>query len=138
MTRFTLDHIDISALSQPRSYKSPSSNPRSQRTQRIREEHGPRLIDEYASAFDAALADRPKGEDGQPEPDGVVLEVELAPRAPVTDLSRIRENTRQGTTRIDPVTGAQKIALIVPDEKRGVMEALIDEYAHGPLIRRDN
>lgn len=136
MTVYTLRHIDISALAQGRSYKSAGSTARSRVIQKLREEHGPKLVEEYRTAFDAALADRPEGSDEVPQPDKVVLEVELSPLAPVTDLSRKREKTRQGATRLDPVSGAQKIALIVPDDKREVMERLLDEYTYGEMIER--
>ena len=67
-----------------------------------------------------------------------MLEVELSAQAPVTDLSRKREKTRQGATRLDPVSGAQKIALIVPDDKREVLQALLSEYAYGNMIERED
>ena len=137
MTKRNLEHIDISALSHDRSYKSDNSNVRSKTIVRVREEHGPRLIEEYRAAFDAALADRPQGEDGAPTPDSVVLEVELAPTAGVKDIYRKTEKTRQGANRIDPVTGAQKIAFIVPDAKREVLETLLEEYTYGDLIKKE-
>ena len=138
MTLYTLRHIDISALAQGRSYKSAGSNARGRAIQRLREEHGPRLVKEYRTAFDAALADRPEGPEGIAQPDKVVLEVELSAQAPVTDLSRKREDTRQGATRLDPVSGAQKIALIVPDDKREVLEKLLNDYAFGEMIERED
>lgn len=136
MTRYTLGHVDISALGQGRPYKSDNSRVRARAIQRIRDEHGPRLVEEYRTAFDDAQRDRPKGNKAVPESKAVVLEVELSPQAGVTDLTRKREKTRQGAVRLDQTSGAQKIAFIVPDDKRDVLAALLQEYAYGDMIHK--
>jgi hypothetical protein len=134
VSEYTLDHIDISALSQSRSYKSEGSN-RSRTIGRIREEHGPRLIEEYRDAFDRALDARPPENDVLGAVSGVVLEVELAPNAGPANLSRTREKTRQGAVRIDD-RGIQRIAFIVPDDKREILATLLDVYSYGELGKK--
>ena len=90
------------------------------------------LIEEYENAFAAAVAARPADEEHEIAPGGVVLEFELPPRTSPANLSRKTEKTRQGAVRVDE-NGAQKVALIVPDEKREVLARLLNEYAHGDL-----
>jgi len=127
VTRYTLEHFDISNLAQSRSYKS-SSTGRKQRVQRIREEHGPMLADEYENAFSEAQETRP----ADLEPDGVVLEIELSNQVGIAKLERVREKTRQAALQVDE-NDVQRVALIVPDEKKDVLATLIDDYAHGEL-----
>ena len=129
MTRYTLSHVDVSALAQSRPYKS-SATGRKQRIERIREEHGPRLIEEYESAFDGAIKNRPT-EDGC-APNAVVLELELDPGTGPANLSRKTEATRQSAVRVEP-NRTQKAALFVPEEKRDVIRKLLDEYTYGDL-----
>ena len=131
MTRYTLSHVDVSSLAQGRQYKS-GATARKQRIQRIREQHGPLLIEEYESAFASALDTRPIDQDQGISPSEVALEIELWPRTAPANLSRKTEKTRQGAVRVD-ANGAQRVALIVPDEKREVLARLLDEYAHGEL-----
>ncbi|MEL7043185.1 MAG: S8 family peptidase [Pseudomonadota bacterium] len=131
MTRFDKPHIDISDLGQSRPYKS-KGVPIGQRVQRIRAEHGPRLIEEYETALEEATRERPNDRKKGIEPTGVVLEFELAPRSQSAKLERVREQTRQGAVRVDP-NGTQKVALIVPDDKRDVLAELLDEYTNAEL-----
>ncbi len=137
MTRFILRHADISALAQSRPYKSDTSGIRSRTIQRIREEHGPRLIEEYHTAFDTAIATRHEDEVAELAPDAVVLEVELSSQTGPANLSRKREKTRQGAVRVDE-NGIQRIALIVPDDKREVLATLFEDYAYGDLVGQDD
>lgn len=129
MTRFTRPHIDISRLARSRAYKSTGGGQR-QRIQRIREEHGPQLIEEYTKAFDEALKSRPTDPERGIEPSGVVLEFVLAPRSGPAQLDRAREKTRQAAVRVDE-SGSQRVALIVPDDKRDIIARLLEEYAYG-------
>ncbi|MEL6825530.1 MAG: S8 family peptidase [Pseudomonadota bacterium] len=135
MTRFNKPHIDISALGQRRTYTSNNSSPR-KAIQRIRDEHGPPLFEDYVQAFDEALEARPSDPVQGIEPDGVVLEFQLHPQAQPAQLDRKSENTRQGAVRVAE-NGAQFVALIIPDDKRDVMERLIDEYLNGELNDND-
>ncbi len=113
-----------------RDYKSPGSNARQRTLQRIREEHGRRLVGELNAALQFAdqrreVLDLP---DGAPPPDGVYLEVELAPGVGPTTLERKRERTRQGAVTVT-ANGARRIALFVPDDTRDVFDAVFRDYA---------
>lgn len=131
MTRYTLSHVDISGLASGRPYKSSSSS-RQGRIERIREQHGPKLIEEYEVAVEDAIKNRPQVPEGTPPPNGFVLEVELAERAGPAKLDRLKEKTRQGATRVD-ASGVQRVTLIVPDEKKDVLPRLIGDYTYGDL-----
>lgn len=134
MTRFTLSHVDISRLASGRPFKSSASS-RQERIERIREQHGPKLIEEYERAVEDAIKNRPQAPEGTPPPSGFVLEVELAEGAGPAKLDRLREKTRQGATRVD-ASGVQRVTLIVPDEKKDVLPGLIRDYSHGDLKGR--
>lgn len=131
MIHFTLGHVDISRLASGRPYKSLASS-RQTRIERIREEHGPRLIEEYERAVADATSYRPEVPEGTLPPNGVVLELELAKGSRPARLDRPTQKTRQGATRVD-ANGAQRVALIVADEKRDVLPALIRDYTEGDL-----
>lgn len=90
MTRYTLSHVDISRLATGRRYKSSASS-RKKRIDRIRELHGPRLIEEYERAVEDAIKHRPPVPDGTPVPNGFVLEVQLAKGAGPAKLERLRK-----------------------------------------------
>ena len=136
MTRYTLHHLDISALVERRPYKSGSTG-RKQRIQRIREEHGPQLIEQYERAFSEARRNRPTIDDGAPSVREVVLEFELSPKADPAKLSRKSEGTRQGAVTLD-LNGSQRVALMVPDDKRDILVRLLEEYTTGDLVGRDD
>ena len=123
-------HIDLSGLADVRDYKSPGSTPRQRTLQRIREEHGRRVVAELNAAFN--VADRGREALDLPEgafpPDGIYIEVELAPSAGPTTLEKKREGTRQGAVTISE-NGARRIALFVPDDTRDVFEAVFRDYA---------
>tara|TARA_R110001632_G_scaffold20970_3_gene62098 strand:- start:473 stop:2950 length:2478 start_codon:yes stop_codon:yes gene_type:complete len=131
VTRFNRPHIDISALAQSRTYKSKGSRG-GKVIQRVRDEHGPPLIEDYTRAFDEALRDRPAQPENGIEPKGVVLEFQLHPQSGPAKLDRTREKTRQGAIRVDD-NGVQRVAVIIPDDKRDVMERLLDEYLNGDV-----
>ncbi len=130
MAEYEHRHIDLSGLAVVRDYKSPGSNARQRTLQRIREEHGRQIFAELGSAFDLADRGRQALElpGGVPPPDGVYLEVELAPSVGPTTLEKKREGTRQGAVTIS-ATGARRIALFVPDDCRDVFEAVFRDYA---------
>lgn len=130
MAEYEHRHIDLSGLGVVRDYKSPGSNARQRTLQRIREEHGRRLVGELNAALQFAdqrreVLDLP---DGAPPPDGVYLEVELAPGVGPTTLERKRERTRQGAVTVT-ANGARRIALFVPDDTRDVFDAVFRDYA---------
>lgn len=130
MADYEYRHIDLSGLSTIRNYKSPGSNARQRPLQRIREEHGQRIVGELESAFEASDLGREDlgAPEGTPASDGVYLEVELAPSVGPTTLEKKREGTRQGAVTLSE-TGARRIALFVPDETRDVFEAVFRDYA---------
>lgn len=131
MKRYGLQHLDVSRLAQSRPYKSKATG-RRERIDRIREQHGPLLIDDYERAFDGALSRR-RGTAHVVDPlQEVVLEIELSSRAGPAHLSRKTEKTRQGAVRVDR-DGVQKIVLIVPDNKRDVLSKILHEYTTGEL-----
>ncbi|MCO6388720.1 S8 family peptidase [Aliihoeflea sp. 40Bstr573] len=130
MAEYEHRHIDLSGLGVVRDYKSPGSNARQRTLQRIREEHGRRLVGELNAALQFTdqrreVLDLP---DGAPPPDGVYLEVELAPGVGPTTLERKRERTRQGAVTVT-ANGARRIALFVPDDTRDVFDAVFRDYA---------
>jgi hypothetical protein len=80
VSEHNLPHIDITPLAQRRTFKSPGSNARQRALNRVREDHGLRLIAEIGNAFAEAEA----GQRGLPEQPadlepagGVFIEVEL-------------------------------------------------------------
>jgi len=135
VTRFTRPHIDITRLAQSRAYKSKGGGQR-QRIQRIRNEHGPQLIEDYAKAIEEAAKGRPVDVERGIDPTGVILEFELAPRSGPANLDRTTEKTRQGAVRVDE-NGVQRVALIVPDDKRDVIARLLEEYTFGDLVGKE-
>ena len=130
MAEYEHRHIDLSGLSTIRNYKSPGSSARQRPLQRIREEHGQRIVGELEAAFEASDLGREDlgAPEGIPASDGVYLEVELAPSVGPTTLEKTREGTRQGAVTLSE-TGARRIALFVPDETRDVFEAVFRDYA---------
>ncbi|WP_207209497.1 S8 family peptidase [Frigidibacter mobilis] len=130
MAEYEHRHIDFSGLGVVRDYKSPGSNARQRTLQRIREEHGRRVVGELDVAFRSADRGREALDlpDGTPPPDGIYLEVELAPGAGPTTLERKREGTRQGAVTVT-ANGIRRIALFVPDDTRDVFDAVFRDYA---------
>ena len=131
MTRYTLRHVDISELASGRPYKSSASS-RKKRINRIRAQHGPKLIEEYERAVKDAIKNRPQVPEGTTPPNEFVLEVELSERAGPAKLDRRTERTRQGATRKD-ASGGQRVTLFVPDGKKDVLPRLIRDYTYGDL-----
>lgn len=132
MKRYRLRHLDVSNLAQSRPYTSRGTG-RGERLRRIRETHGPLLVEDYERAFDGALSRR-KGTSGEVDPlEEVVLEIELSSHAGPAQLSRTKENTREGAVRVDR-HGVRKVVLIVPDNKREVLSRILHEYSTGELM----
>ena len=134
MKRYRLQHVDVSRLVQSRPYKSGSTG-RRERINRIREKHGPLLIQDYERAFNQALSRRPSSDQGLEPLQEVVLEIELSRRTGPAHLARSREKTRQGAVRVQP-DGGQRVVLIVPDSKRDVLGNIFHEYTNGDLKGR--
>lgn len=139
MAEYEHRHIDLSKLAEARDYKSPGSNARQRTLQRVREEHGRRILGELDVAFE--IADRGRDAldlpDGIPAPDGVYLEVELAPSVGPTTLEKKREGTRQGAVTIS-ANGARRIALFVPDDTRDVFDAVFRDYAFTEIAEHES
>ena len=87
MKRYRLQHVDVSRLVQSRPYKSGSTG-RRERINRIREKHGPLLIQDYERAFNEALSRRPSSDKGLDPLQEVVLEIELSSRTGPASLRR--------------------------------------------------
>ena len=138
MSEHDRQHIDISALAQRRGFKSPGSNARQRALNRIRTDHGLRLIAELGGAFAAAEAGQ-RDLPGQPAElevaAGVFVEVELNRAAGAANLERQREGTRQAAEIIDE-NGARRIALFVPDEMRDAFAQVFEDYTHGELTEK--
>jgi len=131
-------HIDITALGQRRAFKSPGSNARQRALNRVRADHGLRLIAEIGNAFAEAEA----GQRGLPEQPvdletagGVFIEVELNQVAGATNLERQREGTRQAAEIVDE-NGVRRIALFVPDDMRDAFSQVFDDYTNGELSEK--
>ena len=131
MKRYRLQHLDLSQLARSRPYKSGATG-RRERINRIREKHGPLLVEDYERAFDEAVRRR-TGSATVLEPlQEFILEVELSSRTGPANLTRKKEKTRQGAVRIQP-DGAQRVVLAVPDSKRDVLGKIFREYTEGDL-----
>ncbi|MDO7837152.1 S8 family peptidase [Sphingobium sp. HBC34] len=138
MSEHNRPHIDITALAQRRTFKSPSSNARQRALNRVRADHGLRLIAEMGNAFAEAEAGQ-RGLPGQPaalEPAaGVFIEVELNRAAGATNLERQREGTRQAAEIVDE-NGVRRIALFVPDDMRDAFSQVFEDYTNGELSEK--
>ncbi|MFN7882543.1 MAG: peptidase S8 family protein, partial [bacterium] len=138
MSEYNRQHIDITALGQRRAFKSPGSNARQRVLNRVRADHGLRLITEIGNAFAEAEA----GQRGLPEQPvdletagGVFIEVELNPAAGATNLERRREGTRQAAEIVDE-NGVRRIALFVPDDMRDAFSQVFEDYTNGELSEK--
>lgn len=140
LSEYNRPHIDISRLARQGDFKSPGSSARQRALDRIRADHGQRLVTELATAFARA-------EESQKAPviavadldfsGGTFLEVELHPSAGPTTLERTREKTRQGAVTITE-DGARRIALFVPDDMRDTLESIFNDYTVGELNPKSN
>lgn len=138
MSEHNRPHIDITALAQRRAFKSPGSNARQRALNRVRADHGLRLIAEIGNAFAAAEAgqrDLPEQPAGLEPADGIFIEVELNRAAGATNLERQREGTRQAAEIVDE-NGVRRIALFVPDDMRDAFAQVFEDYTNGDLSEK--
>lgn len=138
MSEHNRPHIDITALAQRRAFKSPGSNARQRALNRVRADHGLRLIAEIGNAFAAAEAgqrDLPEQPTGLEPADGIFIEVELNRAAGATNLERKREGTRQAAEIVDE-NGVRRIALFVPDDMRDAFAQVFEDYTNGDLSEK--
>lgn len=131
MKRYALQPLDLSRVVRSRPYKS-KSMVRTRRIERIRDEHGPLLIEDYERAFNHAVNRREQIAEVPCPLHEVVLEIELSRQAKPARLDRSKEKSRQGAVRVGP-DGVQKVVLIVPDKKRDVLGRILEEYTYGEL-----
>lgn len=136
MTKFNKPHIDISQRVLRRSYQAPRRNMGGGSAPRIREEHGTRILAEMRAAFIDAETERPL--DTRIEaPSGVFLEIELKKGTnPEKVLDRKLDDIRTGASKkIDE--DKTRVVLFVPDESRGVIESILNDYTNGPLTAKN-
>lgn len=134
-SRFTLPHIDISALHSSSEYTGSSTGGSS--TPRIRAEHGTKLLNELNAAFEAI--DEVRGQDERLDAaGGGFIEVELRRGAnPTTVLERKTEGIRPGAVK--DTYNARTVALFVPDHAREALAEILRDYRDGPLTpKRQN
>lgn len=138
MSEHDRPHIDITPLAHRRAFKSPGSNARQRALNRVRADHGLRLIAEIGNAFAEAEAGQ-RGLPDQPaglEPaGGVFIEVELNRGTGATNLERQREGTRQAAEIVDE-NGVRRIALFVPDDMRDAFSQVFEDYTNGELSEK--
>lgn len=128
-SRFTLPHIDISALASPQDYAGSGAfgNP----VDRIREEHGRRLQNELNAALAMADALRPQDE-RLDAPSGSIVEVELRRGSRPDLLEQKREDIRVSAAKAND-RNDRTIALFIPDDARAAFEKILNDYLTGEL-----
>jgi hypothetical protein len=132
-SRFTLPHVDISALHTASPYSGTGSGGSS--VPRIRAEHGRKLANELDVAL-AAIAEL-RGSDPRLETaSGGYIEVELRPGTNTDVLEWKKQGIRPGATK-DP-TNARTVALFVPDNSQEAIHQILDDYRNGPLTPKGN
>ncbi|NSY20136.1 S8 family peptidase [Neorhizobium sp. AL 9.2.2] len=126
--RFTLPHIDVSALHTASPYTGTGSGGSS--VPRIRAEHGRKL----SNSLDVALAaiTELRGADPRLEPAaGGYIEVELRPGTSADVLEWKKQGIRPGATK--DRDNLRTVALYVPDNAREAIQQILDDYLSGPL-----
>ncbi|MCC8964410.1 S8 family peptidase [Bradyrhizobium sp. Pear76] len=132
-SRFNLPHIDIGRFSAEQDYASEGTG--GDPGAREREEHGRRLQGELAAAL--ALADQTRPQDDRlPAVTGSRIEVELRRGTDPEVLNLKRDGIRAGASKYNADNGVRTIALYVPDEARSVLEAILDDYLNGELLKK--
>jgi len=132
-TKFTLPHIDISALASANAYTGSSTGGSS--IQRIRAEHGAKLIRELEAAYSSI--DEMRGEDDRLEKaEGGFVEVELRRGTNPDVLERKKSGIRPGA--VSDTETARKVALYVPDHAREAFKEILSDYQNGPLTGAGN
>ncbi|MGN7735320.1 S8 family peptidase [Ensifer sp. 22564] len=132
-SRFTLPHVDISALHTASPYSGTGSGGSS--VPRIRAEHGRKLANELDVAL-AAIAEL-RGSDPRLETaSGGYIEVELRPGTNTDVLEWKKQGIRPGATK--DRTNARTVALFVPDNSQEAIHQILDDYRNGPLTPKGN
>lgn len=131
--RFTLPHIDVSALRTASPYTGTGSGGSS--VPRIRAEHGRKLSNELDVAL-AAITEL-RGADPRLEPAaGGHIEVELRPGTSADVLEWKKQGIRPGATK--DRDNARTVALYVPDNAREAIQQILHDYLSGPLSPKGN
>ncbi|MHC2483461.1 S8 family peptidase [Rhizobium leguminosarum] len=131
--RFTLPHIDVSALHTASPYTGTGSGGSS--VPRIRAEHGRKLSHELDVAL-AAITEL-RGADPRLEPAaGGYIEVELRAGASADVLEWKKQGIRPGATK--DRDNVRTVALYVPDNAREAIQQILDDYLSGPLSPKGN
>jgi len=131
VSRFTLPHIDISALHSSNEYTGSSTGGSS--VPRIRAEHGAKLLNELNLALEAV--DEVRGRDDRLETaPGGFIEVELRRGTNPTVLERRTAGIRPGAVK--DTGNARTVALYVPDHAREAFARILQDYQNGPLTQR--
>lgn len=133
-TRFTLPHIDIAPFVTSQPYQGSQGG--SGGSPRSREEHGRRLQNELAAAFQF-LDDQPPVDSRLEPPKGAFLEVQLRAGVKPDALDRTREGIRSGAAKLD-ADNDRTIALFVPDSARPVLQQIVNDYLDGSLTAAGN
>lgn len=132
-TRFTLPHIDISRLKSAAEYTGEGAG--RSNTVREREAHGALLERAFAAAVAMIDAQRVVDERLEP-PQGGYVEVALKRGTDPNSLERKTLSVRPGAVKD---AGAERVvALYVPDEARGALASILDDYRHGELTQKGN
>lgn len=130
--RFTLPHINISALRVSREYTGTGGGGSSE--PRIRAEHARKLIVELNTAL-SAIDENRSADARLGDPQGGYIEVELRGRTePSAALERKTQGIRPGAVR-EESTG-RTVALYVPDRAREALAEILVDYRDGPLSEK--
>ncbi|MDR6192850.1 hypothetical protein QE372_005184 [Agrobacterium pusense] len=132
-SRFTLPHIDVSALHTASPYTGTGSGGSS--VPRIRAEHGRKLRNELDIAL-AAITEL-RGADPRLEPAaGGYIEVELRSGTSADVLEWKKQGIRPGATKDHD--NVRTVALYVPDNAQEAIQQILDDYLSGPLSPKGN
>lgn len=132
-SRFTLPHVDVSALRSSSPYGGTGSPGSS--VPRIRAEHGRKLVNQLNVAL-AAIAELREEDPRLEAAHGGYIEVELRAGTSADVLEWKTQGIRPGATKDRP--GARTVALFVPDNAQEAIEQILDDYLNGPLSRKGN
>jgi hypothetical protein len=131
-SRYNLPHIDIGRFAAEQDYAGEGSG--GDPGARERAEHGRRLQDELTASL--ALADQTRPQDDRLPPiTGTRIEVELRRGTDPEVLNLKRAGIRAGASKYNEENDQRTIALYVPDEARPVLEAILDDYLNGSLLK---
>lgn len=133
---YDLPHIDLSSRAQTATYTSADGNPIGAGTPRTREQHGSRLRNELATAYEAFEGQRLRDE-RLGDPEGVFLELELLAGTPVDTVERKRDGYARGAAKVE-VNGRRTVGLFIPDATRDLFDTILEEYRAGALTDAGN